>query len=79
MPLPAAEEDVLGLFDNLLQQPLALLQVGDLCLVVRHRARQAQALVAKRGACRMRHDHRAQLLLVELKRDGRQPRSTPEV
>lgn len=69
MPLPATEEDVFGLFDDLLQQTLVLLQVGDFRLIVGHRTGQAQPLVAERGAGRMRHDHRAQLLLVELKRE----------
>lgn len=57
-----------GLFDDFLQQPLALLQAGDFSLVVPHRARQAQSFVAEGGAGRVRHDHGAQLLLVELQR-----------
>ena len=55
-----------GLFDDLLQKALVLLQVGDLSFVVGHGPREAHAFVAKGGASRMRHHHRAQLLLVEL-------------
>uniref|UniRef100_A0A0E9WB28 Uncharacterized protein n=1 Tax=Anguilla anguilla TaxID=7936 RepID=A0A0E9WB28_ANGAN len=33
---PASEKDVLGLFDNLLQQPLTLLQGGNFSFVVSH-------------------------------------------
>lgn len=57
---------MLGLFDDLLQQPLAVLQVGNLSLVVGQRPRQTQSFVAKGGASGTRHHHRAQLLLVEL-------------
>ena len=64
--VPAAEEDVLGLLDDLLQQPLVLLQRRDLRLVVGHRPGQALALVAEGGAGGVRHHHRAELLLVEL-------------
>lgn len=64
--LPAAEEDVFGLFDDLLQQPLTLLQAANFCLVIGQGARQAQALVSKGGARRVGHHHRAQLLLVKL-------------
>lgn len=34
LKLPATEEDVFGLFDDLLQQPLTLLQAGDFSFVV---------------------------------------------
>lgn len=66
MWLPAAEEDVFGLFDDFLQQPLAMLQVGDLRLVVGQRTSEAKPFVSKGGASRMWHHHRAQLLLVKL-------------
>lgn len=66
MWLPAAEEDVFGLFDDFLQQPLTMLQVGDLCLVVGQRTSEAKPFVSKGGASRMWHHQRAQLLFVEL-------------
>lgn len=55
-----------SLFDDFLQQPLAVLQVGDLRFVVGQRPSQAEPFVPKGGASWMRHHHRAQLLLVEL-------------
>lgn len=70
MRLPAAEEDVFGLFDDFLQQPLAMLQVGDFRLVVGQRPSQPEAFVPKGGAGWVRHHHRAQLLLVELEHDN---------
>lgn len=57
---------MLGLSDDLLQQTFTLLQAGDLGLIEGHRPRQPQPLVTKGGASRVRHHHRAQLLLVEL-------------
>ncbi len=55
-----------GLFDDLLQESLALLQGDDLGFVVGHGSRQPQALVSERSRGWMRHHHRAQRLLVEL-------------
>ena len=55
-----------GLFDDLLQQPLTLLQAGDFSFVVSQRPSEAHAFVAEGGAGRVGHHHRAQLLLVEL-------------
>lgn len=68
---------MLGLFDDFLQQPLAVLQVGDLRLVVGQRPSQAEPLVAEGGAGRMRHHHRAQLLLVELEHQDKTKASEP--
>lgn len=64
---PAAEKDVLGLFDDFLQQPLTMLQVGDLRFVVGQRPSKPKPLVAKGGASRVWHHHRTQLLFVELR------------
>ena len=64
--VPATEEYVLGLFDDLLEEPLGLLEAGDLCLVVGLGSRQAHAFVTKGGAGGMGHHHRAQSLLMEL-------------
>lgn len=55
-----------SLFDDFLQQPLAVLQVGDFRFVVGQRPSQAQPFVPKGGASWVWHHHRAQLLLVEL-------------
>lgn len=63
---PAAEKDVLGLFDDFLQQPLTMLQVGDFCLVVGQRPSKPKPFVAKGGASRVWHHHRTKLLFVEL-------------
>lgn len=62
---------MLGLFDDFLQQPLTMLQVGDFCFVVGQRPSQAEPLVPKGGASWMRHHHRAQLLLVELDHENK--------
>ena len=58
-----------GLFDDFLQQPLTLLQTEDLSFVVSHGSGQALAFVSEGRAGRMRHHHRAQLLLVELQQE----------
>lgn len=60
---------MLRLLDDFLQQPLAVLQAGDLRFVVGQRPGQAQPFVAEGGAGRVRHHHRAQLLLVELRQN----------
>ena len=64
--VPATEEDVLGLFDDLLEEPLGLLEAGNLRLVVGLRSRQTHAFVTKGGAGGVGHHHRAQSLLMEL-------------
>lgn len=68
---------MLRLLDDFLQQPLAVLQVGDLRFVVGQRPSQAEPLVAKGGASWMRHHHRAQLLLVELDQQNTMKASEP--
>lgn len=46
-----------GLFDDLLEKPLIVLQAGDFGLVVGHRPREAHAFVPKGRAGGMRHHH----------------------
>lgn len=70
---------MLSLFDDFLQQPLAVLQVGDLRFVVGQRPSQAEPLVAKGGASWMWHHHRAQLLLVELDHQNKMKASEPRL
>lgn len=55
-----------SLFDDFLQQPLTVLQIGDFRFVVGQRPSQAEPFVPKGGASGVWHHHRAQLLLVEL-------------
>lgn len=48
-----------------------MLQVGDLRLVVGQRTSEAKPFVSKGGAGRVWHNHRAQLLFVELRHQNK--------